>query len=381
MNKKLIAVAVAGLFAAPAVALAQSSVTISGLLKGGYETQKYSNYTRAGNSSQNGVVDDSSRIIFNVTEDLGGGMAAIGQLDMRIKPDDLQGAAATNPSNVVSGNSFFGLRSTQWGTISLGRRDLHYFNRESNLTDKASLRADSISLLAYAGGGGQAIAGATRTQNVVHYLSPNWSGFTFILAYSSNASATDGDIGSTTSRGSAWNFNPNYQAANWQVGYSYWENKPDAAGGTFATGKQRADRLYGSYVFPFGLKLGLAWDKSKIKAVNVPVTGDISRRDVWSIPVSYTWGNHSVHFHYDQAGDDKAIADTAAGNQKAKMWAIAYAYDLSKRTSAALTYAQIKNNGLATYNFFTAGTLGLGGPGVAAGEDPKMWGVTLRHAF
>jgi predicted porin len=381
MNKKLMAVAVAGLFAAPAVALAQSSVTISGLLKGGYETMKYSNYTRTGNSSMNGVVDDSSRIIFNVTEDLGGGLAAIGQADMRIKPDDLQGPSQTNPSNVVSGNTFFGLRSSQWGTVSLGRRDLHYFNRESNLTDKGSLRADSISLLAYAGAGTQAIAGATRTQNVVHYLSPNWSGFTFILAYSSNASATDGDIGSTASRGSAWNFNPNYQAANWQVGYSYWENKPDAGGGTFATGKQRADRLYGSYVFPFGLKLGLAWDKSKIKAINVPVTGDISRRDVWSIPVSYTWGNHSVHFHYDQANDDKAIADTAAGNQKAKMWAIAYAYDLSKRTSAALTYAQIKNNGLATYNFFTAGTLGLGGPGVAAGEDPKMWGVTLRHAF
>jgi hypothetical protein len=135
-------------------------------------------------------------------------------------------------------------------------------------------------------------------------------------------------------------------------------------------------------VFPFGLKLGLAWDKSKIKALNSAViTGDISRRDVWSIPVSYTWGNHSVHFHYDQANDDKAIADTAAGNQKAKMWAISYAYDLSKRTSAALTYAQIKNNGLAAYNFFTATSLGLGGPGVAAGEDPKMWGVTLRHAF
>ena len=390
MNKKLIAVAVAGLFAAPAVALAQSSVTISGLLKGGYETLKYGNYNpgnargaAAGNSSQNGVVDDSSRIIFNVTEDLGGGMAAIGQVDMRIKPDDQQGAAST-ASTPTTGNTFFGLRSTQWGTVSFGRRDLHYFNRESNLTDKASLRADSISLLAYAGRGGSAIAGATRTQNVVHYLSPNWSGFTFILAYTSNASATDADIASNVSRGSGWNFNPNYQAANWQVGYSYWESKPDATVSTLTNflGKQRSDRLYGSYVFPFGLKLGLAWDKSRIKAVNSPtVSGDLSKRDVWSIPVSYTWGNHSVHFHYDQANDDKAIADTAAGNQKAKMWAIAYAYDLSKRTSAALTYAQIKNNGDAAYNFFTSGSLGIGNSGPVVGEDPKMWGVTLRHAF
>ena len=45
MNKKIAAVAVAGLFAAPSVALAQSSVTISGQLKAGFETMKLSNYT------------------------------------------------------------------------------------------------------------------------------------------------------------------------------------------------------------------------------------------------------------------------------------------------------------------------------------------------
>jgi predicted porin len=389
MNKKLMAVAVAGLFAAPAVALAQSSVTISGLFKGGYENLSIGSYNNnnqrvapganAGNSSQNGVVDDSSRIIFNVTEDLGGGLAAIGQIDMRFAPD--VGTLA------ASGNTFFGLRSTQWGTISFGRRDLHYFNRESNLTDKASLRADSISLLAYAGGGSQAIAGATRTNNVVHYLSPNWSGFTFILAYSSNAPAQDADLSSAVGKGSAWNFNPNYQGANWQVGYSYWESKPDVAGNTFATGKQRSDRLYGSYVFPFGLKLGLAWDKSKIDGQNVAPGGVQlqSDRDVWSIPIGYTWGNHNIYFHYDKANDDKKIANGPLGDQGAKMWAIAYAYDLSKRTSVALTYAEIKNNGGAQYNFFTSAALGLGtnavAAGVAPGEDPKMFGLTMRHQF
>jgi len=390
MNKKLIAVAVAGMFAAPA-ALAQSSVTISGLFKGGFESLKYGNYNpvpagttvglrgvNGGNNSTSGVVDDSSRIIFNVVEDLGGGLQAIGQLDVRFSPDN--GATVGG-----SGNSFFGLRSKQWGTISLGRRDLHYFNRESNLADKASLRADSISLLAYAGRGAQSIAGATRTNNVVHYLSPNWSGFTIIAAYTSQATtaANDADIGFNGSKGSGWNLNPNFAGANWQIGYSYWDSKQDAGANTFAGGKQRGDRLYGSYTFPMGLKIGLAYDKSKIKGQNVAV-GAVqveSRRDVWSIPISYTWGNHSIHFHYDQAGDDKAIADTAAGNQKAKMYALAYAYDLSKRTSVAFTYAQIKNNGDAAYTFFTSGSLGLGNSAPVVGEDPKMFGLTMRHAF
>ena len=384
MNKKLIAVAVAGMFAAPA-ALAQSSVTISGLFKGGFESLKYGNYNpngvrgvNGGNSSTSGVVDDSSRIIFNVVEDLGGGLQAVGQLDVRFSPD-------TGTALGSSGNTFFGLRSKQWGTISLGRRDLHYFNRESNLADKASLRADSISLLAFAGRGTQSIAGATRTANVVHYLSPNWSGFTIIAAYTSNApsGAQDADIGFNGNKGSGWNLNPNFAGANWQIGYSYWDSKQDAGTNTFAGGKQRGDRLYGSYTFPMGLKIGLAYDKSKIKGQNVPV-GAVqveSRRDVWSIPISYSWGNHAVHFHYDQAGDDKAIADTTAGNQKAKMYAIAYAYDLSKRTSVAFTYAQIKNNGDAAYNFFTSTSLGLGSSAPVVGEDPKMFGVTMRHAF
>jgi predicted porin len=419
MNKKLIAVAVAGVLAAPA-AFAQSSVTISGLLKGGFESLKLSNTGLSrGNSSQTGVVDDSSRIIFNVVEDLGGGLQAIGQLDIRVKPDDAGGvnslagasAGAFNTSNIVSGNSHFGLRSKDWGRIFFGRQDLHYFNTESNLSDKASLRANSISLLSFIGGG--AIAGATRTQNVIHYTTPNWSGFTLIAAYSSNPGSQETDIGAGTAagcapggvaaapancfrKGSAWNLNPNFAAANWQVGYSYWTSKPDAAmstnaqvgGGAVlanaAPVDQRADRLYGSYVFPMGIKIGLAWDKSRLKST--VGAGDIARRSAWSIPVSYTWGNHSVHVHYTKANDEQV----AAGDQGANMWALAYAYDLSKRTSAAVTYARINNKnpngagvGGGTYNFFTSGALGLGGSAGAMqpGEDPRMWGFTLRHAF
>jgi len=408
MNKKLIAVAVAGMFVAPAAALAQSSVTISGLFKGGFESLSIGNTTRTGTTSQTGVVDDSSRLIFNVVEDLGGGLQAIGQLDMRVKPDDSGGvqgptgliAGGGNTANVVSGNSHFGLRSKDWGRIFFGRQDLHYFNTESNISDKGSLRSSSISLLAYIGA--TPIAGATRTQNVVHYTTPNWGGFTMILAYSSSPNAQEGDIapvapvgqpnaGSAIRSGYAWNFNPNFAAANWQIGYSYWNAKPDqtnalatqfpALGIAFAQPvDQRGDRLYGSYVFPFGLKIGAAWDKSTLSST--VGAGNIAQRTAWGIPVSYNWGNHTVHVNYTTAGDNKAKA-AGLPDQGADMWAVAYSYDLSKRTSAALTWAQIKNKTGGTYNLFTSGSLGLGGSagGLAAGEKPTMFGLTLRHAF
>lgn len=361
MNKKVLAVAVAGALALPGVALAQSSVTISGFLKGGFESLKYSNSAK-NPSSQTGVVDDSSRIIFNVREDLGGGMSAIAQVDMRVGIDS--GALA------ASGNDHVGLQSASWGRIFFGRQDLHYFGRESNLTVRGSLRADSISLLAFAGGGGTAIAGATRTANVVHYTTPSWGGFNAIVAYSSNATANEADIASTARKGRAWNIAPTYQGSNFTVGYSYWNSKPDGLGAI----DQRGDRLFGSYRWG-GLHVGLAWDKSKLKNSTTGVT--TSNRTAWSIPVEYKMGAHNFMGHYTKARDDKA---TVAADG-AKMIALSYGYDLSKRTSAALTYARINNETGAAYSFFTSTALALGTPATAAGEDPRMWALTLRHAF
>ena len=413
MNKKIAAVAVAGLFAAPAVALAQSSVTISGQLKMSLENIKLSDFSRTGantNKSQFGVADDSSRIIFNIREDLGGGLAAIGQLDVRVKPDDTQGAGQPN-GNLVQGNSHLGLQSKSWGRVFFGRQDLHYFNTSGNISGKNSLRADSISLLSYGGSGLTAIAGTTRTQNVVHYTTPNWGGFTGIIAYSSNPTTTDGDMVAgagtlnTDRKGRAWNLNPNYAAANWQVGYSYWNSKPD--GGTtstaavppvslaglatvttlLGTANQVAHRLYGHYEFGFGLKVGLAVDFSKLKAdTDLPsfVGGDttISKRVAWSIPFQYSFmGKHQITGHYTKAKSDTAMDNAGINATGANMWALGYSYDLSKRTSLGVTYARINNSSNGSYNFFTSGSLGLGQAGVLPGEDPRMFGTTIRHAF
>jgi predicted porin len=371
MNKRLLAVAVAGALAAPAAAFAQSSVTISGVFKASFENIKYSN-SGLGNNSATGVADDSSRLIFNVTESLGGGLDAIGQFDIRMATD-IGGA-----SN--AGNSHVGLRSKSWGRIFLGRQDLHYFNRESELTVRGSLRADSISLLAFASGGTTAIANASRTPNVVHYTTPNWGGFTMIVAYSSSpvgAATNDTDMAAAGIRkGRGWNLNPNFAGSNWQIGYSYLSAKPDGA----LAGEQRGDRLYGSYRWG-GLKIGLAWDKSRVRTGGV---GDTSRRTVWSLPASYSWGPHSIHGHYTRAADDKIMA----GDQKARMFAISYGYDLSKRTSASLTYARINNanaDGLGVggsqYGFFTGVGLGPANVATPIGADPRMWSVTLRHQF
>ena len=387
MNKKLLAVAVAGALAAPGLAMAQSSVTISGIFKTSLENIKIGSPTvgvpvigagtlaggRTGlNTSENRLADDSSRILFNVVEDLGGGLQAIGQIDVRWNM--ATGAGMTN-----SGNTHVGLRSKTLGRILLGRQDVHYFNRESDLTNLAgSLRADSISLISHAGGGGAAIAVTSRDANIVHYTTPNFGGFTMIGAYAfSGTSNVQSDLTSTVRKGSSWHLNPNFQRNNFQVGWSYFASKNDL-GGAGAAGDQKSNRLYGSFNTS-GFKVGLAWDKSTI----TPSAGGakFSDRTAWSIPVSYNMGNNGFHFHYTKARDDKATV----AQDGAKMLALSYQYSLSKRTSVGLTYAKITNDAGAVYNFFTGnnGSLGNSANGATPllGEDPRLMAATLRHAF
>ena len=413
MNKKLLAVAVAGALAAPGVALAQaSSVTISGFFKVGWENLSYSNApatTTRLNNNQNRVVDNSSRIIFNSVEDLGNGLAAVGQLDVRFAPDQPSNIQTSNP--IGSGNTFVGLKSNSWGMLTMGRWDLHYGKAGDATADKAgALQATAISLFDYING--SPIANTTRTQNVVKYDSPTWGGFNATLAWSANpvgaseqdmlntaaligqqsitpgaasgvaaigapltAATVPGAPGVTNRKGDGWNFNPNYSNGPFNVGYSYWRAKPDAP--TAATNDQRGDSLYGAYKFG-GFKVGLAWNRSKLE--NATTGALAAERDVWSIPLSFTWGPNNVVGHYTVARNNKNAAGTIS-DSGARMVAIAYVYDLSKRTSLAATLAQIRNDSNASYNFFTSASLGSTDAVTTAGEDARLFQLSIKHAF
>lgn len=375
MQKKLLALAVAGVLAAPVAAMAQSSVTISGVFKESFDNYKIDNPSaaRAGlNTSEWRVTDNSSRVIFGITEDLGGGMSGIAQLDMRPQLD----ISTTN--GLSAGNSWVGVRSTSWGTVTMGRHDLHYGKQPDDIASKAgALMAASVSLMDFTFNG-QAIANATRTNNVIRYDSPNWSGFAFTGAYSTNPTGAEADLTSTLRKGSAWNFNPSYTASNFGVGYSYWKSEADAGG---VGANQRSNVLYG-YWTGGGFKVGLAVNSSKTESVTAVATTNSADRRVWTIPVSWTSGSHNIYAHYTRAGKDKVGTATTTDGTDAKMYAVAYVYDLSKRTSVGVTYAKIDNGQNAAYNFFTnTGALGSAGSALAAGEDATLLSFTLRHAF
>jgi predicted porin len=364
MDKTAVATLVAAALALPSSALAQSSVTITGFFKLSYEYIKLGNFSGTGHNSEDRVVDDLSRIYFRVNEDLGGGLQAIGQVEWRLNMP--AGSDATNGANWV------GLKSKRFGTLTLGRNDLHYNQTPSTIISKGSLRAWDTSIIAAAGGGSTIIAYGTRTPNLIYYQTPNWGGFDLIAAYSSNpGAASEADIGSSVRKGWGMNLAPRYMTKDWGVVYSYWNAKQDNS-----PAHQKASRVWGFYKLK-GFRIGAAYDWSKIE--NDFTNATTSKRQAWSIPLSYQTGRHNFWLEYSQAKNDNATA----ANDGAKMWAVAYAYDLSRRTSVALTYAKISNDSGATYNLWNsaANQGGSSDAAVAPGEDPRIIGMTVRHSF
>jgi predicted porin len=411
MQKKIIAAAVAGLLAVPA--LAQTNVTVSGRFAAGWESYKISNCggslfpTTQSCDAESAVSDQSSRIIFNVSEDLGGGLSAWAQLDSRFSTET---GGATGWG---TGNTGFGFMHKQWGKFTLGRWDVHYQEIEAAIGGNraGSLQTllgnglmsqvgfptfasvgDALGSVAAprAAGYNTAIANGTRTPNMLMWDSPNWNGFTARLAYSTgwqgsegfgrSLSASSGDLGG----GDAWTAALRYNNGPWTAGYSYWhaDTEPRQDGALYVN--QRSQRLWAGYAFAFGLRVGVAWDQSAQEwgthGVPAAASGDY-KRSAWMIPVSYAFGPHRVYAAYARAGE---IKDTPGYDSGASAWSAGYDYAFSKRTSIGIFYTQLNNQEGASYNLYSLGQSGATVAGAAngtVGADPRQWYIGMAHNF
>lgn len=360
MKKTLIAVAIAA--AVPALAQAQSSVTLSGNVKVGLNSYKLSNGA-AGNGSGLVMGDGSSRFIIAGTEDLGGGLRATFQWDTRLRPDEGTGTLG-------SGNSWVGLAGG-FGQLRLGRLDQHYVHGLDEHGARATaLQHSAISILSYVNATSNAIANASRTANVVRWDSANMGGITAGLSYSTAPFGAEGAAGAGQ-KGSAINANIGYAKGPLSAGLSYWDAKDEPKANS-----QKSTRVWGSYTFG-GVNVGLTWDQSAV-AVLTPAKVE-TKRNAFAIPVRASVGPGTLMFTYLQAQDVKVNGATGA-NTGAKMMSVGYDYPMSKRTSLGVSFANINNESAAAYGMFTGAALSnIANP--VAGQDSRSLYVGLRHAF
>jgi predicted porin len=405
MKKTLIAMA--ALVATSA--FAQSSVTISGFMHGSYDTFNVKNApARTGNKSENRVTDNSSRIIFGVVEDLGGGLSAVGQFDLRVgldaqqrfAPDDLPGATTVNPIGFpgTTGNNHVGLSSKTMGAIRLGRQDIHYTEgAHFNHTSAATL-ASSINILHTNGSAGASIANWSRTPNLLWYASPTIGGFNATLGYSTNGTRTSGgymeqenDMATNQRKGSTAYQRLSYTNGPLALVYSNIDSKSDwlstgtltnSAVSANSKAQNRADQK-GSIVtakYTMGdFSVGYAAAQTSTTNTTTLVETKNSNNQ---LGLGYKTGAHNLAYTITNKGDNK-VAGVTAANTGAKQTTLVYGYDLSKRTSIGISMVALTNESLSANGLFYNGENAVGsyGSGALAGEKHTATSISLKHTF
>lgn len=423
MKKRLLAITLAGL---SGTALAQTGVTISGVLRAAVETVSAGGATVAGANmtSRTRVTDNGSNIRFAGTEMLGSGMTAWWQVESAVGLVDNQGSASA-PTTGAANSTTLGTRNTAvgikgaWGDFYLGKWDVHYNSGNGvdtvNGNDAFSSQAQVLNITH----GNGAVATATglaaantfggRFNNTINYASPAFSGFALAIRHSTSGtsltgSGTGANEATTAGMGAnskIWALNPTYNSGPITAFYSWMKvyNGGAVVGvAANATGNHLVgQRLGAAYTLPMGLKFGLVWDKNKIEVVDgtaslaglgvVATGGSVGaharrERTAWAIPVQYVTGSHRFNLAYAKAADLKTSVGTVT-DSGAKMIVLGYEYSLSKRTSVAVLYTAITNGANAAYDYRETSTniAGGNGTGLAAGTDPRTFQLAVRHAF
>jgi predicted porin len=387
MNKKLMALAVAGAIYAPTAALADdSTVTLYGKINVGVESIQATGATNPAQDvkSRTRVTDDYSYIGFRGLEPLSDNLSAFFQVEQLVKVDQNNGAVTGTPSNTwASRNSGVGLRGG-FGEILLGRWDVYYSDHvlagdaTFTYTDMAStalaiLSQDGVVPGSHGLGPGFVFAGG-RLNNLVRYTSPTWGGFSFLVNYQAPEGTT------ATATPDLWNGMLQFKTPNFFANYSYIKGNDQ---GSIASNDYTGNKLSLAGTFG-GFQVGAVGERLEHKAnagaVLAAVGAQDCKRDVYAGFVNYRQGPWGVGGTYGVAKSVTGTCPLGTADTGAKYYQITGSLNFSKRTNVYLTYAKVANDGHAQYDFFNQGALS-DTTLIGAGSSPQTIIIGVGHFF
>jgi len=345
MNKKLIAMAVAGACVAPA-AMAQTAnpVTLYGRIYAMFESVEAKGGTTPVTRRER-VADQSSYLGVRGKEDLGGGLNAIFQLETGFKPDQ-------NDTTFAARNSGVGLEGA-WGSIIMGRWDTPM----KTTTGAVDVYADNT-IGGFTGVMGDQTNFDRRDQNVVQYWSPSWAGVAIRLMGQANENRT------ATTNPRDYGASITYTRGPLYLVYAYEEHKDPSTTLT----KEDGNALGGT--FKIGpVKLGALYNEFKRTTVSGPAP---SKTKSWMGNVVWSIGKNDIMYQYMTSKDGGA---TSAAEPDCKSNSIGWQYNFTKRTFFLAQYVKVDNNDFASCNF------GSNRLTAAKGQDPEGVAIGLRHVF
>ena len=384
MQKKLIALAIAGL--ASSAAFAQSNVQIYGVMDMGM-IHAESGVKGAADKEFNGIATGNasgSRLGFKATEDLGGGMSAGALWEFgTMQPDGGGASTAASANNIGSTRqSYLFLSGKTWGTVQMGRIYTAGTNYVAAFdTEGASFFGPVTRLQNGVAATMDAGSDRSRLNNSVAWLSPDWNGFTGQVQYSFGESGR-ATVGSTDDS-SYWGGGVKY--ANGPLALAAAYNDFSKYGGQIAGTKSKSLNewiLAGSYNFGMLSLFGTYQDfdadnMSTISNTVAGVNGNSFKGDIWHLGVRVPFGKAGeVRLSYaDLNSTSKSAGGLTKTNVDADGWGVSYWYTMSKRTTFYVGYVEISND---KGSAISVGSI-VGAP--SAGQDSSGYGLGMRHTF
>jgi len=314
MNKKLIALAVAGACVAPA-AMAQTAnpVTLYGRIYATLESVEAKGGA-APIAKRTRVSDQSSLLGVRGTEDLGGGLKAFFQLETGFKPDQ-------NDTTFAARNSGVGLQGG-WGSILLGRWDSPWKTTTIAIDPFGDLTLGGITGTLSDGGNFD-----RRPQNVIQYWSPSWAGFAVRLERTANEGKTSAlnpyDQGASLT----------YTGGPVYVFAAYEEHK-DQLGATATAGIEEKGFAGGGSFVIGPVKLGAQYQEIK--------KTDRSKQKNVMANIVFTFGNNQLIYQFMNSKD--GALNSATSQPDCDSNNIGYQYNFSRRTFFLAQYTKVDNN-------------------------------------
>jgi len=400
MKKSLLAIAAMTAFAG--AAQAQSSVTVYGIMDVGYINQKSDGSGAAANTAaRNSMIgtsaEQTSRLGFRGTEDLGGGKSAFFTIETGLTP------TSTNFSNINNRQSFVGVSSKGLGQASIGTQYTPVFNQlaatdvgqTNNMPGSAIYPQNAVS------SGNQGTAGVSpytgsasaqmsnnsrgltvRTANTIRAKSDNFAGFSAGASYTQNASSSDpaGAVTETANNYTGWGVQADFTGVkHLYIGAAMQQLKsnnpsptttltspaPDTWDGATGGTNTQDNQTYAAATYDFGILKGFLQYVNR-KAESTINANYFAKRTAQQVGVrSYitptiegwaSWGNGKV----TQYGLSSPSANFTA-------WQVGANYYLSKRTNL--------------YGIYGTNNLSSSSASSSVPVNTSAMAVGVRHTF
>ena len=392
--------AIAAVFAVP-VALAQSSVNLYGKLYPHVINEKGSGATAVGTprstlssalpgtngvTKNNGMTSGNSRFGLRGTEDLGGGLKAIFQIESSFAVED----GTTSLPQFWDRDTFVGLESKQFGTLRLGQMDTIFKNYGDTLgvlgVSSGTFMSTSNILRKPGFGTSNAARFHERFSNSIQYESPELAGFQLGVQVSDDGLTGVANDQKVYSYGLKYDSGPFYVAIAHEIHDDFFggsSQAPSALRNTIATGTSKDKATQFTVEWRLNKQHKFEFDVIQKQYNETGAVGRFGsyKNTAYLLAMENRWSDKfrtAAHVVKSNAGSCSLIggaACTTDGLDGTKV-TLGGSYYFSRRTYAFGAVAKLTNGKSARFS-----TSQLSGARTNYGEDLTQFAAGISHNF